>query len=252
MRQIEVVVRGYAVTHPAGDVQLPTQPGWDQIIYASSGVFVAGTDRETWTVPPHRAMCVGDGTPLQLTTRKPVVFRGLYLRTHLGAVSEPIRVINVSALTRELLLHAVELCPLDLSSPVESALITLLIDRLSSHRTAALRLPLPVDRRATLLAGALIADPATTLGMAIGDVAASRRTLERLFLSETGMTLAGWQRRARVLAAIELMAAGETVTTAAISVGYATPSSFVAAFRSELGETPRAFMKVSGVRPHET
>lgn len=244
MRHKEPKVRGYAVTHPVGEVRLPTQPGWDQVIYAKSGLFVARADRENWTVPQHRALCIGDGTRVRLETRRPAVIRCLYLQAHLGALTAPIRVIDLTSLTRELLLHAVDRCPLDLTTAAESALVTLLIDRLASHRTAELRLPVPLDGRAEQLAQAIITNPACTLTDAVSRVAASRRTLERLFRSQTGMTPAGWQRRARVLAAIEMMANDHPVSRVAAEVGYATPSSFVAAFRSELGQSPRAFMTV--------
>lgn len=244
MRQSDPLVRGYAVTHPIGDVQLPTQRGWDQVIYATSGLFVARTEREQWIVPAHRALCIGDESLVRLTTRKPTVMRCLYLHADLDALADSIHVVTMPALTRELLLHAVEASPLDMDHPPDRALTTLLIDRLASHPAAPLHLPSPTDPRARELANAIRAVPATTLDAAIAGIAASRRTLERLFRTETAMTPAAWQRRARVLAAIELMADGGGVTDAAVSVGYATPSSFVAAFRSELGETPRAFMAV--------
>jgi len=32
----DLAVRGYAVTHPSGTVVLPTEPGWDQLLYASA------------------------------------------------------------------------------------------------------------------------------------------------------------------------------------------------------------------------
>lgn len=251
MRHDEPEVRGYAVTHPVGEVRLPTQPGWDQVIYAKSGLFVARTDRENWTVPQHRALCVADGTRVRLETKRPAVIRCLYLRTNIGALTAPIRAIDLSSLTRELLLHAVDLCPLDLTTATESALVTLLIDRLASHQTAELQLPVPIDGRAERLAQVIVADPACTLTDAVDLVAGSKRTLERLFRSQTGMTLAGWQRRARVLASIEMMANDRPVTVVASEVGYATPSSFVAAFRSELGQSPRAFMNAKPSRPIE-
>ncbi len=244
MRHNDPIVRGYAVTHPIGEVQLPTQPGWDQIIYAKSGLLIARTDTESWTVPPHRAICVADGTRIRLKTRRRTAVRCLYLRSHLGATASPIRVVSITPFTRELLLHTVDACPLGLVSPVDAALVTLLVDQIAAQPSAPLQLPLPGDDRARQMAEIVLADPAITIDAAVSGVGASRRTLERLFRSETQMTLAGWQRRARVLAAIELMADTLSVTRTAALVGYATPSSFVAAFKSELGFPPRAFMTV--------
>jgi AraC-like DNA-binding protein len=245
MRHDEPAVRGYAVTHPPGDVALPTQPGWHQVIYPLSGGLVARTGSESWTVPARRALCVGDGTRVRVRSGRPSAVRCLYLDAALGAVPASIRVVDVPPLARELILHAVAVSPLGLESPVESALVTLLIDQLTSLPAASLRLPLPTDQRAADLAERLISRPADPLDTAAAGVAASRRTLERLFKRETGLTLAGWRRRARALAAIERMSDGATVTSAGAEVGYATPSSFVAAFRAEIGTTPQAFMRRS-------
>lgn len=243
MRRSDPVARSYAITHPAGEVRLPTQPGWDQIIYAKSGVVVARTDLEAWTVPADRALCVGDGTQVRLKTNRPTAIRSLYLRTELGAFLRSTRVINLTTLLRELLLRAVELCPVTSDALERSALFGLLLEELANQPTAELQLPIPADPRALDLADSILADPAQTLVEATRGVGASRRTLERLFASQIGMSLARWQRRARMLAAVELMSTGQTVTASASAVGYATPSSFVAAFVSELGQTPRAFMQ---------
>lgn len=243
MRHAEPLVRGYAVTHPPGEVLLPTEPGWDQVLYATSGAFIARTAVEAWTVPPHRALCLDDGTRVRVSTRTRTALRCLYLRADLGGVGRTTRVIDVGDLVRELLTDAVARCPLDLTTAADAALVTLLIDRLSSSPTAALHLPLPTDDRAVALMEVVLRDPSTDLASAIAGVGASRRTLERRVLAETSLTLAGWHRRARVLAAIEAMADGASVSDAASAVGYSTPSSFVAAFRSELGTTPRRFMQ---------
>ncbi|MDF7777803.1 helix-turn-helix transcriptional regulator, partial [Sphingomonas sp. AOB5] len=76
----------------------------------------------------------------------------------------------------------------------------------------------------------------------VSDIAAgagmSLRVLERRFLAETGLSLGRWRRQARLLAAMERLAAGDPVKRVAAGAGYATPSAFVAAFRATFGETP--------------
>lgn len=242
MRQTDPLVRGYAVTHPPGIVTMPTQPGWQQVIYALSGVVRAATENDAWTLPPHRALCIGDDRRIELSTPRRTAIRTLYVHRSLDALAPVVRIVTVSPLARELLLRAVETAPLDLRDERSAALCRLLFAELADLSTVPLHLPLPLDTRAKTLADAIVECPSRTLEELLLDVPAARRTCERLFRNETGMTLAGWQRRARVLAAIDLLERGATVTTAATTVGYSTPSSFVVAFRSETGDTPTAFL----------
>jgi AraC-like DNA-binding protein len=185
---------------------------------------------------------VASGQQVRVRTRTPTAMRCLYTRRELGMPVDDVRVVDVEPLTRELLLRAVETAPLHLASPVEAALVTLLMAQLATDPTTPLHLPWPRDDRASRLADRVIAEPASSLRDAVAGAGASRRTLERRFRSETGMTLAAWRRRARLLAAIGLMSDGATVTQAATTVGYATSSAFTTAFRAELGSSPRRFM----------
>jgi len=234
----EPLVRGYAVTHPTGRVVLPIEAGWDQLLYAASGVMTISARSGTWVIPAHRALWLPDGTSASVRTRGRAAVRCLYLSTSLRVLPAQPQALNVPPLVRELLLHAVKSCPLDLGHRPHAALLTLLLDQLGTAPEAPLQLPAPKEERARRLAAAMAADPAEDLASLVRGVGASRRTLDRAFVADTKMTLAAWHRRARMLRALELLAEGASVTTTAVSVGYATPSSFVAACRQELGVTP--------------
>ncbi len=242
MRHKEPSVRSYAVTHPTGEVRLPTQAGWDQVLYSKSGLFVASSSSESWTVPPHRALCVTDGTTIRARTRRPTAMRCLYFRHELKALRSGNRVVSTNTFTRELLLHVVKQCPISLATPSNEALIQVVLDQIAAAPTAPLHLPFPADSRAQALATVLTNNPTITLGDAIATVAASRRTLERIFRSETAMTLAGWQRRSRILFSLDLLSQEKSMTEIALASGYATSSSYIAAFRSELNSTPKKIL----------
>lgn len=147
-----------------------------------------------------------------------------------------------STLVRELLLYAVKTSPLQLDRPAEAALVTLLLDRLSALPEAPLLLPLPKDPRAADL---ILADPTKSLDTVAAEFGASRRTLERTFAAETGLALGGWHRRARILHSLEILTTRGSVTAAAMAAGYSTPSAYVVAFKSELGQTPRQFVGIT-------
>ncbi|MNN97932.1 DNA-binding transcriptional regulator AraC [compost metagenome] len=55
------------------------------------------------------------------------------------------------------------------------------------------------------------------------------------------MTLTRWRQRLRVLLALPRLLAGESVTTVALSLGYDTPSAFIAVFKREMGVTPARY-----------
>jgi len=238
-------VRGYAVTHPSGAVVLPTAPGWDQLLYASAGVMTVETDGGNWVIPPHRGLWAPDGTRYRILMHGRVSVRTLYLRRSLGAVGGELRAVNVSPLIRELVLHAVRTAPLYLDVAEHQRLVGVLVDQLGTLAQAPLQLPMPRDPRARALAAELMREPRATVRIDVlaRDAGASRRTLERAFLVETGMTIGRWRQRLRLLDALRRLAEGQPVTAVAHAVGYSTPSAFGAMFRQELGDTPGRYFR---------
>jgi AraC-like DNA-binding protein len=244
-RPPDLAVRGYAVTHPSGTVVLPTEPGWDQLLYASAGVMSVVTEAGIWVIPPHRALWAPAGADHRIVMHGRVSVRTLYLRQRLAVLPAAWRAVNVTPLLRELILHAVRSSPLDLQRPDHERLIGVIVDLLRTLPQVPLQLPMPLDPRAAALAHAIAGDPGgtesvTELACSAG---ASRRTLERLFVAETGLGIGRWRQRMRLLRALELLAAGEPVTTVATTVGYRTPSAFSAMFRAQLGASPSHYFR---------
>jgi AraC-like DNA-binding protein len=124
-------------------------------------------------------------------------------------------------------------------------LIEVLLDEITIVDSAPIELPMPADPRAALAAKLMRESPDGSLALATVARAsgASPRTIERLFRNETGIPFATWRQRARVLRAIQLLGAGESVTAVAIGVGFDSTSAFVAAFRRMVGVTPGRYFK---------
>jgi len=106
-----------------------------------------------------------------------------------------------------------------------------------------LTLTLPRDPRARALAERILEEPgrAGTLPELSRDVGASQRTLQRLFRSETGLSLELWRRRARMHQAVVALNDGAPVTEAALTAGYRSASAFISAFRETFGVTPSRY-----------
>jgi AraC-like DNA-binding protein len=115
-----------------------------------------------------------------------------------------------------------------------------LFDVLAPAPVASADLTWPRDGRARQVADALAADPADErdVGTWAREVGASERTLSRLFVAETGLSMGRWRTRLRVRTALELLAAGTPVAVVGRQVAYRTTSAFIAAFRREVGVTP--------------
>ena len=125
-----------------------------------------------------------------------------------------------------------------------------MLDQLRVLPSAALELPMPRDARALRLALRLreACGEAASLDRLAHAAGGSRRTLERLFRKETGMSLGRWRQQVRLLQAMRLLARGEPVTSTALEVGYESPSAFIAAFSNALGTTPGRYFKAKADR----
>jgi len=114
-------------------------------------------------------------------------------------------------------------------------------------QTVPLQLPHVADARASRIAKILHDDPSDSRPLAelcrLGG--ASKRTVERLFEQDAGMTFGRWRQQLRLLQAMQLLAEGAKVTHAALEAGYSTPSAFISMFRKTLGTTPAAYFRTT-------
>jgi AraC-like DNA-binding protein len=114
--------------------------------------------------------------------------------------------------------------------------------RLPERRFAV---PMPRDARALRVARALLDNSSIEhdLDRWAEEAGASRRTLARLFRSETGLGFSEWRARLRAIDGLARLADGASVAETAASVGYASPSAFTAMIRRTLGGPPRRLTK---------
>lgn len=236
----EPTVRALAARYPNGYALEEHAHDWSQLLYASEGVMVVETSEGAWVVPPHRAVWIPAGVAHAIKMRGAVSMRTVYFPRGSSVPLERTTVVNVSPLLRELVVHCASLGRLDLADRHEARLAGLLVDLLSAVEAMPLALPMPKDPRAVRVAEAVRRDPAdnATVAVLARRAAAGGRTVERLFLAETGMTFGSWRTQARLHHALVLLAQGMPVANVASEVGYASPSAFVSSFKRALGTTP--------------
>jgi AraC-like DNA-binding protein len=214
---------------------------WHQLAYASAGFLTVHVEGASWVVPVDRGVWVPAGARHSLEMRVRTRLETLYFHPSTFELTTYPRVVHANALVRELIRHIAARGALDTTNEVDARLAFVLLDQLRTLDAAPLELRDPHDARAREAAQLLRDDPALTLDTVAAKVGASRRTLERAMREETGMSLGQWRQRAQMLCALELLAAGTSVTAVAPTVGFATPSAFIASFRRVLGTTPARF-----------
>lgn len=116
----------------------------------------------------------------------------------------------------------------------------LLIEDLRRSTPVRCGVRMPSDPRAVRVAQAILDDPADprSLNSFADQAGASRRTLLRLFVAETGMSFRQFRRHARICCALTRLAAGEAIQDVALAVGYESTAAFIAAFKALTGKTP--------------
>ena len=104
---------------------------------------------------------------------------------------------DVRQALRELVLQAVELCPIEWDDDAAMRLAQVAVDLIAAAPALALQLPFPSDPRAARLAARLQEDPSCEWELAelSREAGASARTVQRLFLAETGLRFAEWRQR---------------------------------------------------------
>jgi AraC-like DNA-binding protein len=221
----------------------PHSHGWHQLLFAPSGAMTLTMEKASWMLPPGNAALIAAGCRHSIRMWGAVGMRTLYLSPQMEIGAADCVVISVTPLLREMILRVVELHALDSRVPRDGHLLDLLKDEIACAPVVPLMLPLPLSAAPAKAAQTILADPAAagTLDECARRCGVGRRTLERAFAAETGMSAGLWRQKARLLASIRVLADGRSVTDAALESGYASVSAYISAFRRTFGCTPGRF-----------
>ena len=207
------------------------------IVEAGNERWMFPSQRCAW-IPPHclhKARSVG-GVAGSMVFLSPEMCRGLPKKPCL---------FSSSGLLFSIVDRVLEWNPRQPLDPPRKRLIKVLRDEIAQPEQQALCLPLPRDDRLAGVARALLDDVADHRGLDDWSHFAgmSRRTFMRAFSAQVGMSFGRWRQQARLFAALEMLAQGESVTEAAVAVGYDSVSAFIEMFRKMLGTTPQMYFR---------
>jgi AraC-like DNA-binding protein len=223
--------------------------GWGQLVYAGLGVARVETQAAQWTLPAAHALWVPPGVRHRLRCTTRIELQTLYFPPDaLPVIAEQCTVLRVDALLSELILRVARQPVFDDRPARARNLLAVLHDELAHAERKPLCLPRPTEPSARRLADSIVDDPSADLSTLCRRAGASRRTLERRFLAESGASLGAFRRMARLHHAIALLGDGQPVHLVAERTGFSSPSAFVASFRSTFGTTPaRYFQRNAGM-----
>ena len=217
-----------------------------QIFLVSEGLLVVTTKDGSWMMPPGQIGWIPPGMPHGASVHGAMTGWTGYVHRDLCAPLPRVpAVYRMSDLARAVLGRLQECATVADTSGRNGRLVTVLLDEIASLPRQPMHLPMPSDGRLAGLATALAADPSRSqsLDELARTAGLSRRSLTRRFRTETGMSLVAWRQVARMQRALELLAAGTTVTATAHELGYDSASQFTALFRRMFGATPRQFLR---------
>lgn len=238
-------VTALARNQEAGAYNSPHTHIRGQLLYATEGLMRVASNNGIWFIPPTRGLWIPAGTVHDQLIVTSVQMRTLYIEASQAArLGDKVRVIEVSTLLRELILALVEE-PIEYADNEKNrAIVSLILYQLEISKTIPLEIPWPADRRLLTVCRAILDAPEKAMSIEYwaAQVGASKRTLIRLFLRETGMTFRQWVQQVKLANALSRLEENVPIATLADELGYASPSAFSAMFKRVLGESPTAYL----------
>ncbi|MEM9203437.1 MAG: helix-turn-helix transcriptional regulator [Actinomycetota bacterium] len=213
-----------------------------QLVYAGDGVLSVETATFRWVLPSQQAAWIPAGEAHTVVAESDATMATLYVEPLGAPTLDELTVFDVSPLLRHLVLALLDdsVGSADARARVEQVVL----DQLDLASEVPVRLSRVRDPRLRAVVDALEVDPRDrrTLAQFGATIGAGERTLQRLFLAETGTTFGRWRTTYRLQHGLVWLGRGASVTTAATRSGYDQPSAFIAAFKIAFGVTPGQYV----------
>ena len=219
-----------------------------QLISAASGSMYVGTLNRVLLLSPAMVIWIPPDVEhwLQYGSENEMLYVDVS-RDEAKMLGLECRVIATTPLLRALFSATMPKITCDRSDSHQNALQDLLRHELTAAIEVPLSVAMPDDKRIRGFAQAALDSPGeiTSVKTWLSNAAASRKTIERLFVAETGLPPSRWLRHVRILHAVSLLAAGAKVSSVSFDMGYESASAFSYMFRRTIGISPSNFVQKS-------
>ncbi|PHV02286.1 AraC family transcriptional regulator [Iodobacter sp. BJB302] len=214
-----------------------------QLLFAKKGCIRISLDGLLCLLPSSRAAWIPPGVKHRAEMRQVVDYRSLYFDLgQFPVLPGKVQVIEVNPLLRAVLERlAMADFDTDWQQARHANLLSVCIEEINQAKQEPLLLVFPLDRRVSCLQENLEQLP-LALHLFAQQIAASEKTISRIFQRETGMSYQEWRQQWRFLRAVEMLAENGKLSETASALGFASDSAFIAFFKSRTGKTPRAYL----------
>ena len=216
-----------------------------QLVMALRGGVMCRAEDGLWMVPPGSGVWVPGSMPHsnQVTPNGRICL--LFVDPDVPGLPDHCCTLSLTPMVIEMIRH---LATLSLETGAEDGhtrrIVDVILGELRRMKVAAHHLPIPDDQTLSLIANRLIRTPDDRASITewAGRVAMSERTLARLVVRKTGMTFGRWRQQLQLILALQKLAAGATVQSVALDLGYESVSAFVSMFKAAMGKPPARYI----------
>lgn len=229
------------VYYRAGTVFPPKRQVWGELNYALQGVAEINVEGVRFLSPPQYAIWIPPGFSHEASNRQDIHYVTTYIAAeHCAELPPEPCTLSLSVLLKAILADFDRRGVQQPLTPEDMRLAMVIVDQVRQASRFSQYLPTTDD--------ALLGPVLKQLQQAPGDrrslaewarlAGTTERTLARRCQDLLGLSFNDWRQRLRLLTALGLLDAGESVNRVAGQLGYSTPSAFIAMFRRLTGQSP--------------
>lgn len=219
---------------------------WGEFVYSFCGIMEVKLENNHYIAPPPYGVWLPPHTAHRGQNRDATWYCSVYIsKDYLGELPENPCVLAVSPMMRSILEHLRDQFQGLPLQETDERLLLVLRDQLAVAECAGSYLPGSKDAQLGKVLQLLQKNPGDSRSLAelASLVNTTERTLIRRCKQDLGMTFTEWRQRLRTMAALSMLAQGQTVETIAFDLGYSSASAFIVMFRKLMGMTPDEFRK---------
>lgn len=214
---------------------------WGEFVYSYSGMMEVSLNDGHYLAPPHYAVWLPPDIEHRGLNRHAAVHCSLYVDPSLcERLPQETTALEVSPLLRAMLEHLRAGNGEEPGAPEHLRFLQVIVDLVATAPRVGTYLPWSTDEALEPVLDRLQQNPADNRSLAeharLGGMA--ERTLIRRCLRDLGMPFTEWKQRLRVVKAMPMLEANNTVADISATLGYSNASSFIAMFKRMTGVTP--------------